>query len=44
MVDTLVLGTNGESRVGSSPAWGTLNGVVEQLVGSPVCKTGPSGL
>ena len=24
MVDTLVLGTSGESRVGSSPTWGTL--------------------
>lgn len=23
MVDTLVLGTSGESRVGSSPTWGT---------------------
>ncbi len=42
MVDALVLGTSGEIRVGSSPTLGTKKiGVVEQLVGSPDCKSGP---
>ena len=30
MVDTLVLGTSGESRVGSSPTWGTLKKIFDK--------------